>query len=99
MAHQVEHRLLGDRRDAAAHLAEQPMIPIVDERERPDQRIAERSTRLGGEDQLADVDEAADRGQDPEGQLKRIEVSSICLTCPRARGAARRRIVSARSTA
>ena len=53
------------------------MMPIGREGEHPDQRIAEDRPGLGGEDQLADVDEAADGGHDAERQLKRIQ------GCPR----------------
>ena len=76
VAHQVEHRLLGDGGDTAAHLAEHHDADGR-EGEHPDQRIAEDRSRLGGEHQLADVDEAADRGHDAERQLKRIQ------GCPR----------------
>ena len=83
VAHQVEYRLLSDGGDPAAHLAEHHDADGR-EGERPDQRIAEDRSRLGGEYQLADVDEAADRGHDPERQLKRIQ------GCPRSASAPRR---------
>ena len=72
VAHQVEHRLLGDGRDPAAHLAEHDDADRR-ESEHPDQRIAEGRAGLGREHQLADVDEAADRGHDPKRELKRIQ--------------------------
>ena len=74
--HEVEDRLLGDGGDPAAHFAEHHHSDGR-EGEDPDQRIAEDRARLGGEHQLADVDEPADRSHDPERQLKRIQ------DCPR----------------
>ena len=69
--------------DAAAHFTEHD---DADGRqgEHPDQRVAEHRAGLGREHELADVDEAADRGHHPERQLKRIQ------GCPRSASARRR---------
>ena len=72
VAHQAKHRLPGDRRHAPAHLAEHAHADRA-EHEHPNEGIAEHGTGLGGKDELADVDEPADSGHDPERQLKRIQ--------------------------
>ena len=65
LADRVEDRGLGHRGDAPAHLGvgDDPAHP---EHDRPEELVAE--GRAGGdvEDDVADVDEAADRGQDAE---------------------------------
>jgi hypothetical protein len=76
VAHEVEHRLLGDRGDPPAHLAEHHDSDGR-EGEHPDQRVVEDRAGLRREHQLADVDETADRSHDPKRQLKRIQ------DCPR----------------
>jgi hypothetical protein len=76
MADEAEHRLVGNGGDSAAHLAEDDDADGRDG-ERRNERIAEHRAGLPGEDQLADVDEAADGRHDAEGQFKRIQ------GCPR----------------
>src|SRR5206468_3149465 len=68
---EVEHRLLAHRGDAARHLA------VDDDAERaegddPEQAVAELAARIEREDQLADLDEAADSGEDAEKELERL---------------------------
>ena len=65
LADRVEHRLAGDRGDAPAHLGVDD-DPGHADRNHPQQLVAERRARGDVEDEVADVDEAADRGEDPE---------------------------------
>ena len=52
------------------------MIPTHADRDHPHQLVAER--RAGGdvEDEVADVDEPADRGEDPEREVEQILLTS-----------------------
>jgi hypothetical protein len=80
VAHQVEHGLLGDGGDAPAHLAKHH-DPNRRHDEHPDQGIAEGRAGLGGKDELADVDEAADRGHECRASAQAdSRLSSICLS-------------------
>ena len=55
----------GDRRHAAAHLRVDD-DPDDADHDHPQELVAERRARLRVEDEVADVDEAADRREDPE---------------------------------
>jgi hypothetical protein len=65
LAHDIEHRSSGHRRHPAAHLGEYDDPDDADDHG-PDQLKAELGPGLRIENQVADIDEAADRGQDPE---------------------------------
>src|SRR5689334_18555260 len=65
----VEDRPLGDRRDPAAHLRVRG-DPDHADRDGPEQLVAEQAAGLGVEDELADVDEAAEGGDHSEGDLE-----------------------------
>ena len=69
LAHDVHHRPLGHRCHTAAHLGVEGDADHSDD-DRPEDLEAERRPRLGHEDEVADVDEAADRGEDPERDLE-----------------------------
>ena len=71
LAHEVEDGTLRDRRDAAAHLRVDD-DPDDTDHDDPHQLEAERRAGLRVEDEVADVDEAADRRQDPERDLEEL---------------------------
>src|SRR3954453_19727106 len=65
----VEDRPLGHRRHPPAHLGVDA-DPDRPQDDRPEQVVAEERSRLGVEDEVADVEEAADRGDDAEGDFE-----------------------------
>ena len=65
LADEVEDRALGDRGYASAHLRVDDDPDHADDDD-PQQLVAEGRAGLGVEDEVADVDEAADRREDPE---------------------------------
>ena len=69
LAHDVEHGALRDRGDPAAHLRVDDDPDHADD-DHPEQLVAERRAGLDVEDEVADVDEPADRRQDPERDLE-----------------------------
>src|SRR5207249_8767385 len=64
-ADRVEHRLAGHRGDPAAHLRIHDDADHADD-DHPEQLIAEGRACCDVEDEIADVDEAADRREDSE---------------------------------
>jgi hypothetical protein len=79
LAYCVEHGLLRDRRDPAAHLGVDDDSDHSDDDD-PEELVPER--RPGGhvENEIADIDEAADGGQDPERDLKNLHAQSPCCS-------------------
>ena len=91
LTHEVEDRALRDRGDAAAHLGVDD-DPDHADHDHPEQLKAERRAGLRVEDEVADVDEAADRRQDAERDLQEllhscfaIRSRSACTRCCSAR--------------
>src|SRR4051812_23300659 len=74
-AYGVEHGLLRDRRDASAHLRVHDDADDADHDD-PEELVSE--GRSGGdvEDEVADVDEAADRREDAERDLEDLHAQS-----------------------
>ena len=74
-SYRVEDRLAGDRSDPPAHLRVHDDADHSDDDD-PEQLVAER--RAGGdvEHEVADVDEAADRSEDPERDLEDLHFAS-----------------------
>jgi hypothetical protein len=68
---EVEDRPLGDRGDPAAHLRVHDDPDDADDDD-PEELKAEGRSGLGVEHQVADVDETADRGEDPERDLQEL---------------------------
>src|SRR5205823_5772257 len=93
LANRVEHGLAGDGGDAAAHLRVDD-DPDHADHDDPHQLITEGRTGRDVEDEVADVDEAPDRGQDPERQAEDLAhgqapifFSSRSTTAPTVRSA------------
>ena len=75
LSHGIEDRLARDRRDAAAHLRVRD-DPDHADHDDPEELIAEGRARGDVEDQIADVDEPSDRGEDAERDLKDLHFES-----------------------
>jgi hypothetical protein len=79
LTHGIEDGLLGDRCDATAHLRVDDDPDHADDDD-PQELVAER--RAGGhvEDEVADVDEAADGREDPERDLEDLHAQPPCCS-------------------
>ena len=71
----VEDRFPGDRSDSAAHLRVHD-DPHHSDDDHPQQLVAERRARGDVEHEVTDVDEAADRSEDPERDLEDLHFAS-----------------------
>ena len=69
--HDIKHRAPGHGRDAAGHLGEHH-DPDDAKRHDPQQLKSERRAGLHVEHQLADIDEPADRGNNPKRNLQHL---------------------------
>ena len=93
LAHEVEDRPLGDRGHAAAHLRVDD-DPDDADHDDPQELVAEGGAGLRVEDEVADVDEAADRREDPERDARKFFMFTRAPSLPlelAAPGAAARR--------
>ena len=70
-SHRVEHGALRGRGHPAAHLRVDDDPDHADD-DHPEELVAERRACLDVEDEVADIDEPADRGQDPERDLEEL---------------------------
>ena len=89
LSHEIEHGPLGDRSDPAAHLRVDDH-PHDADHDHPQELKAERRTGLRVEDEVAYVDEPADRRENSEGDRKEVlqahlRPSAIWLLCSAAR--------------
>ena len=75
LANGVEDGLSRHRGDASAHLRVDD-DPDDADRDHPHQLVAERRAGRGVEDEVTDVDEASDRGEDPERDPKNLLTGS-----------------------
>ena len=79
LSHRIEDRLAGHRCDAAAHLRVDDDSDDADHDD-PEQLIAEGRAGRDVEDEVADVDETADRGEDSERNLEDLHFASLSAT-------------------